>query len=351
VYFEEGMGYAFAKMQKSANNEVPATIYYAFKQSEDDLDDSTDDGNEEASRSRWNRASTGWETMLQGLIESSMQITGTWPMRTERGSRTRNIASNALASSIVLVCRPRQPNAQTAARREFIATLKRELPSALRDLQHGNIAPVDLAQASIGPGMAVFSRYARVVEADGKPMSVRTALQLINQALDEVLTEQEGEFDSDTRWAIAWFDQHGMDEGPFGTAETLSKAKNTSVAGLSQAGILSARGGKVRLLRRDELPEDWDPATDTRRTVWEVTQHLIRALEKHGEEGAASLLRRVGAQGEVARDLAYRLYSTCERKKWASEALAYNSLVIAWSQIARLALSADASRPQQTELF
>jgi putative DNA methylase len=230
-------------------------------------------------------------------------------------------------------------------------SLKRELPDALRKLQHGNIAPVDLAQASIGPGMAVFSRYSNVIEADGSPMTVRTALQLINQALDEVLAEQEGEFDADTRWAIAWFDQYGMEEGPFGTAETLSKAKNTSVAGLSQAGLLSARGGKVRLLCRDELPEDWDPATDTRRTVWEVTQHLIRALEKQGEEGAAALLRRAGEQGEVARDLAYRLYSTCERKKWASEALAYNSLVIAWPQIARLALSAPEVPDRQGELF
>jgi putative DNA methylase len=237
-----------------------------------------------------------------------------------------------------------------ASRRDFITMLKRELPDSLRNLQHGNIAPVDLAQASIGPGMAVFSRYSKVIEADGKPMTVRTALQLINQALDEVLAEQEGEFDSDTRWAIAWFDQYGMEEGPFGTAETLSKAKNTSVAGLSQAGFLVAKAGKVRLLRREELPEGWDPATDTRRTVWEVTQYLIRALERSGEDGAAAILRRVGAQGEVARDLAYRLYSTCERKKWAQEALAYNSLVIAWPQVAQLAKSAGTTE-QQRALF
>ena len=199
--------------------------------------------------------------------------------------------------------------------------------------------------------MAVFTRYARVIEADGSPMTVRTALQLINQALDEVLAEQEGEFDTDTRWAIAWFEQYGMDEGPYGMAETLSKAKNTSVAGLSQAGIFSAKGGKVRLLRRDELPEDWDPATDTRRTVWEVTQHLIRALETKGEGGAAALLRLAGEQGEVARDLAYRLYTTCERKKWAQEALAYNSLVIAWPQIARLAMGTAPAPERQGGLF
>jgi putative DNA methylase len=211
---------------------------------------------------------------------------------------------------------------------------------------------VDLAQASIGPGMAVFSRYAKVLEADGRPMTVRTALQLINQALDEVLSEQEGEFDADTRWAIAWFEQSGIDEGPFGQADVLARAKNTSVAGLVEAGIVAAKGGKVRLLRRDELPADWDPAADRRRTVWEVTQHLIRALDQQGEDGAATLLRRVGSQGEVARDLAYRLYTTCERKKWAQEALAYNSLVIAWPQIARLAARRDDEPgPRQGNLF
>jgi putative DNA methylase len=200
--------------------------------------------------------------------------------------------------------------------------------------------------------MAVFSRYTKVVEADGSPMTVRTALQLINQALDEVLAEQEGEFDADTRWAIAWFEQHGTEEGAFGQADVLSRAKNTSVAGMAEAGIVAARGGKVRLLRRDELPDDWDPDADRRRTVWEVTQHLIRALERHGEPGAADLLRRVGGQGEVARDLAYRLYTTCERKKWAAEALAYNSLVIAWPSIGRLARTASAEAPaRQSEMF
>ena len=211
---------------------------------------------------------------------------------------------------------------------------------------------MDLAQASIGPGMAVFSRYAKVVESDGSRMGVRTALQLINQALDEVLSEQEGEFDADTRWAIAWFDQYGADEGPFGTAETLSKAKNSSVRGLEEAGIVKSRAGKVRLLRRDELPADYDPATDRRRTVWEVTQHLIHALDQHGEDAAATLLRKVGDQGQIARDLAYRLYTTCERKKWASEALAYNSLVIAWPQISRLASTPPDDAPtHQTEMF
>jgi len=182
-------------------------------------------------------------------------------------------------------------------------------------------------------------------------MSVRTALGLINQALDEVLAEQEAEFDADTRWALAWFEQHGMEEGPFGVAETLSKAKNTAISGLVDAGILKARAGKVRLLRRDELLEDWDPATDRRFTIWEAAQYLIRALDREGEESAAKLLRVLGGIGETARDLAYRLYTICERKKWASEALAYNSLVIAWPEITRLAQGAPRSAPVQGELF
>lgn len=263
----------------------------------------------------------------------------------------RDIGSNALASSIVLVCRPRPSDAPLTTRREFLNALKRELPDALKKLQHGNIAPVDLAQATIGPGMAVFSRYSKVLEANGEAMRVRTALQLINQALDEVLTEQEGEFDVDTRWAVAWFEQFGMQEGAFGQAETLSKAKNTSVAGLQEAGLLVARGGKVRLLARNELPADWDPSVDKRLTVWEITQYLIRALDKEGETGAAALLRRVGATGEIARDLAYRLYTVCERRKWADEALAYNSLVIAWPSITQLASQQAAAMPRQQELF
>jgi putative DNA methylase len=247
--------------------------------------------------------------------------------------------SNALASSIVLICTKRPEDASLATRREFLGALKRELPEALKNLQRGSIAPVDLAQAAIGPGMAIFTRYAKVMEADGSPMKVRQALALINQTLDEVLAEQEGEFDGDTRWAVAWFEQFGPDEGPFGVAETLSKAKNTAVNALVDARIITARGGKVRLLKRNELPDDWNPGTDNKVRHWEVAQHLIRALETGGETAAANLLRRVGGMGEVARDLAYRLYSLCERKKWASEALSYNGLVIAWPEINKLAQS------------
>lgn len=228
--------------------------------------------------------------------------------------------------------------------------LKKELPAALKHLQQGNIAPVDLAQAAIGPGMAIFSRYAKVMESSGRPMTVRTALNLINQALDEVLAEQEAEFDADTRWALAWFDQHGVDEGEFGVAETLSRAKNTAVNGLVQAGIISARGGKVRLVKRDELPADWDPTADKRLTVWEATQHLIRALDKQGEIGAAELLSNLGGGlGENARELSYRLYKICERKGWSSEALAYNSLVLVWPELTRLATS-QVGKMRQGEL-
>ena len=261
----------------------------------------------------------------------------------------RDNASNALASSIVLVCRPRPKDATVASRRDCLAALKKELPEALRNLQKGNIAPVDLAQAAIGPGMAVFSRYARVLEADGSPMSVRTALSLINQSLDEVLAEQEGEFDADTRWALAWFDQNGFNEGAYGLAETLCTAKNTSVSGMVEAGILAAKGGKVRLLRKEELDADWNPATDKRLTIWEITHHLIRRLEQ-GESGAAELIQQLGAKAEVARDLSYRLYTICERRKWAQEAIAYNALVISWGDVQRLAQEKKATTPTQDEM-
>lgn len=254
-------------------------------------------------------------------------------MRSEQHHRMIAHNTNALASSIVLVCRPRPEDAPPATRRDFISALRRELPGALRNLQQGNIAPVDLAQAAIGPGMAIFSRYSMVLEADGTPMSVRTALSIINSALDEFLAEQEAEYDPDTRWALSWFEQFGMNEGPFGDAETLSKAKNTSVSGMVDAGILWAGGGKVRLLRREEMDLRWDPSSDKRLAVWEATQHLTRALEKKGEGEAARILSEIGELGQSAHDLAYRLYTICERKGWAKEALAYNMLITSWTDI------------------
>ena len=325
-FFEAGLRQIFKNFRHTEHPLYPTTLFYAFKQTE------TDDETETNELFFDNRASTGWETMLAGLVESGFQITGTWPMRTELvTSLKKNI--NALATSVVLVCRPRPEKAPTTTRREFLAALKRELPHALRELQKGNIAPVDLAQAAIGPGMAIFSRYRAVLEADGSPMPVRAALALINQALDEFLAEQEGEYDADTRWALAWFEQYGHEQGPYGVAETLSKAKNTSVEGLAQAGFLEARAGKVRLLRRDELEADWDPLKDKRLTAWEAMQHLIHTLDREGEKGAGALLAKLGAQGETARDLAYRLYTICERKGWAQDALAYNMLVVAWPRL------------------
>ena len=336
-FFEDGLGNAIGKWREHGHADYPTTIFYAFKQAETDTHGT---------------ASTGWETFLTGVVNNGFSITGTWPMRTElTGNLKKNVS--ALASSIVLSCVPRSAEAGLATRREFLNALAGELPDALHTLQAGNIAPVDLAQAAIGPGMALFSRYAKVIEADGSPMSVRTALALINQALDEVLAEHEGEFDADTRWAVAWFEQYGMDAGNFGVAETLSKAKNTSVQGLVDAGVVKSRSGTVQLLSREELPADWDPVADQRLTEWEATHYLIRALDLHGEREASDMLRTLGSDyGEKARALAYRLYNICERKKWASEATAYNSLVIAWPEMNRLALAkASGEGPVQARLL
>jgi putative DNA methylase len=272
-------------------------------------------------------------------------------MRTELSNRSIASGTNALASSIVLVCRPRPADTQKATRRQFVNELKRELPQALHNLQQANIAPVDLAQASIGPGMAVFSKYAAVLESDGSPMRVRTALQLINQVLDEFLAEQEGEFDADTRWTLTWFEQHQFNTGLYGDAETLSKAKNTSVQGMVEAGIIEAKSGKVRLLKREELKANWKPESDDRIPVWEVAQHLIHILDTQGEMATAKLLERLGSRGELARDLAYRLYSLCDRKGWTQEGIAYNSLVISWSEISRLASEIQPTASVQGELF
>jgi len=324
-FFEEGSARAFHSMRKAQLKDYPLTVYYAFKQSETDDDDV--DGPSTT-------ASTGWETMLEGLLKADFQITATWPARSELTNRMRGQGSNALASSIVLACRAREETAQITTRKDFLISLKKELPQALRNLQKGNIAPVDLAQAAIGPGMAVFSRYKRVLESDGSPMRVRIALGLINQTLDEVLSEQEGEFDPDTRWALAWFEQHAFEEGLYGEAEVLATAKALSVSALYETKILHSRAGKVRLLRRDELSAHWNPATEHRLTVWAVTQHLIRSLDKNGEAPTATLASKVGGLAETARDLAYRLYILSERKGWAEEAGYYNSLVVSWPAIA-----------------
>jgi putative DNA methylase len=294
---------------------APIAIYYAFKQSE-----STDSG----------ETSTGWATFLQGVLDAKLQVVSTLPARTESGIKVGIVAgkgSNMLASSIVLVCRPRSADAHVITRGDFRRLLLNELPAAIHDLQKGNIAPVDMSQASIGPGMAVFSRHSKVIEADGSAMSVRTALQIINEIVDEVRGGEEMDLDAETRFAITWFETHGFVEGPYGDSATLATAHNVAVESVARAGLLHTAAGKTRLLIREQLPEDWDPASDTTLTVWECTQHLIKRLEEKGEEAASSLLRAIGPRAEAARTLAYRLYTHCERKGDAE----------AWPELERLA--------------
>ncbi|HMS72686.1 MAG TPA: hypothetical protein PKB03_06585, partial [Baekduia sp.] len=333
TFFLDGMTRAMHRLAEQSHPAFPITIYYSFKQSETDGADGT--------------SSTGWQTFLEAVIQAGLAIGGTWPMRTEKQGRVIGNDTNALASSIVLVCRPRAVDAPTATRRDLVVSLKAELPAALGHLQRGNIAPVDLAQAAIGPGMAVFTRYAEVLDAEGNPLTVREALALINEVLDEALAEQEGDFDADSRWALAWFEQNGFSEGEYGVAETLSKAKNTSVSGMVEAGILASRAGKVRLLRPDELPEAWDPRSDSRLTVWETVHQLVRSLDA-GEAVAADLVGRLGGQAEASRELAYRLYTVCERKKRAPEALSYNALVQSWPELVRLAGESSGAGDQQS---
>jgi putative DNA methylase len=343
-HFREGFARAFRNLHRVADHSVPMTVYYAFKQSETGSDE---DGNGVT-------ASTGWDTMLEGLINAQFTITGTWPVRTTKKARAVARNTNALASAIVIVCRERAENAPVVTRRDFINALKRELPEAVRTLQHENIAPVDLAQACIGPGMAVFSRYTQVLEADGGSMSVRSALVEINRVLDETLAKQEGEMDSNTRFCVAWFEQYGMRERDYGEAEILFTAKNTSFAGLERAGVIVGGRGKVRLKCRDELEALWDPRTDTRVTDWRSVQYMLRALT--GEAGggvaeAAHLSVAIGpAHVDNVRALAYRLYTVAERKGWTDEALAYNILVTSWPQIQAEAVKLAAGGPAQPQL-
>lgn len=367
-FFEASLIKVFQRVNRLNHPDYPVTVYYALKQTEEDSsspdslsqveqgeeDEDIDDpvplspsgrrarGVRVSGTEPMGRVSTGWETILEGLIQSNFSIDGTWPLRTELANRMRGQASNALASSIVLVCRPRPADAPKATRRQFLAELKRELPKALKLLQQGSIAPVDLAQASIGPGMAIYSRYAAVLESDGSPLTVRTALQLINQYLDEYLSEQEGELDEGSRWATTWFAQYQFEPGPYGEAEVLSKARNVSIESLEELGILEAKAGKVRLLRREEIAQRKEKGADSlslllASSAWLITQTLIHTLDRKGEMEAAALLASLADGGAVARDLAYRLYTLCEKKGWTQEALAYNTLVIAWPEINRLA--------------
>ncbi len=339
-FFENGLHRVFARLRAQCIPDYPTTIYYAFKQSETEPVDDGDIGLAET-------ASTGWESMLQGLVDADFVINGTWPTRTELSNRMIASGTNALASCIVLVCRPRDDKAENINRRQFISQLNQELRPALEKLTQGNIAPVDLAQAVIGPGMSVFSRYASVFEADGKPMKVRSALVLINEALDRTLEEQEGWYDSQTRWAVSWFKQRAFQEGPFGDAEGFAVRYSSPIGTLVEAGIARSGSGKVKLFTRDELSADYDPAEDKRTTIWEVTQYLVRSLDQDGELGAARMMRRFREwKPEIdidrARELAYRLYAICDQKRWTQEARGYNALVLSWSDIEAVSQSDEA---------
>jgi putative DNA methylase len=329
-FFLDGMTKAMHRLAVQAHPAFPVTIYYAFKQSESDEVDGT--------------TNTGWDTFLAAVIKAGFSLTGTWPMRTELSNRMIGAGANALASSIVLVCQKRMSTATVATKAQFLAALRAELPLALAKLQAGNIAPVDLAQASIGPGMAIYTRFSKVVGADGNPMPVREALAQINEVLDEQLAEQEGNWDADTRWGVIWFEQNGFASGEFGVADQLARAKNTSVAGVVQAGFVSSNAGKVRILKPEELPPDWDPLTDTRLTVWEMLHHLVR-IYKLGEAPAAALLAKLGEKADAAKELAYRLYGICERKKRSTEGQLYNDLIMVWPDL--MARSKEAPPPAQ----
>jgi putative DNA methylase len=329
-FFLNGMTQAMRRLAEQAHPGYPVTIYYAFKQSESETDTGT--------------ASTGWETFLEAVISAGFAVVGTWPMRTERDQGLKT-GTNVLASSIVLVCRPRAIIAETISRRQFVRELNAALPIALDAMTreseglHSPVAPVDLSQAIIGPGMAVYSKYTAILEADGTPMSVRTAMQLINRFL------AEDDFDADTQFCLHWFEQYGWESGKFGEADTLARAKGTSVDGVKQSGVIHSSGGNVQLLKWVEYPSDWDPKSDQRLPIWEVLHQLIRVFNTDGETGAAAVFAAVQSKAEAARQLAYRLYTLCERKNWAEDARAYNEVVTSWSGIE----SAAAKEPTATQ--
>ena len=328
-FFLERMTDALKGFVQQSSNRYPATIYYAFKQSE-----ISDEG----------ISSTGWAAFLDAVLRSGYAIVATWPVRTERTTRMRAIGSNALANSVVLVCRKREIEAEVVTRVEFIRALKRELPSAIRDLQIASVAPADMPQSAIGPGIGVFSRYLAVLESDDSPMSVKAALQLINRELDEYLGGIQGEFDADTRFAITWFEQNGLKAGDYGTANNIATARGISVESVKHAGIVESAAGKVRILNRSEMDVEWEPDTDGHLTVWECCQHLVRLHEKNGIGYAtAVMLKKIGPKADDVRDLAYVLYNICEKRGEAKEATSYNALIADWTDLTREAAVAPMS--------
>ena len=314
IHFESGMAAFMAEVAQHQPAGAPATVYYAYKATE---------------TKKGEVRTTGWETFLQAVVDAGLQVNATWPIRTEKPGRLRDNRSNALASSVVLACRPRDASAPLATRREFSGALRAELPEAVRVLQSGNVSPVDLAQSAIGPGMRVFSRYAKVLEADGSAMRVPAALALVNEVLGEILDGAEAELDAPSRFALAWFGSFGWNPASSGDADNLARAKGTSLGGIAESGIGEARAGEFRLFEQSELAPDWTPAGDARLTVWEATQYLVAALER-SEGEASALLRQLGGYGDRARQLAYLLYAKSDEQGWAAEAAAYNTLIAAW---------------------
>jgi putative DNA methylase len=338
-FFLDGMTQAIHNMAEKGHPAFPVSIYYAFKQAE------TRDGS---------TASTGWETFLEAVISAGFSIDGTWPMRTEMAARMIGSGTNALASSVVLVCKKREIEAQSISRRDFQRELREQMPDALEAMIGGEtgitaIQPVDLAQAAIGPGMAIYSKYAAVVNQDGNKMSVHDALILINRSITDYLNPDSGNFDADTLFCDDWFSQYGWSEGQFGEANVLAQAKGTSVDGVQQAGVIESGAGKVRLMKWKEYPQDWDPKADTRTPIWEACHQMIRVLNQQGESAAGGLLARMPERSEPIRQLAYHLYTLCERKKWADDARAYNELISAWHAIVTASHEVGESHYGQTQ--
>lgn len=322
AFFLDGMTQAISSFARQSYGGLPATIYYAFKQNEIEQE---------------GLSSTGWATFLQAILHAGYSIVGTWPVRTERSARTIASGTNALANSVVLVCRKKEETAETITRAEFIRALKRELPPAIAELQAANVSPADMPQSAIGPGMGVFSRYKAVLEADDSPMTVKTALQLINHQLDDYIGGIVGEFDADTRFAITWFEQNGMSVGEYGIANSIAQARGISVDSAKHAGIVESSAGKVRILKREELAPDWELANDTHLTIWECLQYLIRQHEREGiSYGTAVLLKKIGDKADAVKDLAYCLYDISANKRQdAKEATAYNALIADWAELTR----------------
>lgn len=339
TFFMEGMGKALVAMHGLSTDEEPLAIYYAFKQAEVAAEGVT---------------SAGWAAFLQAVVDAGLSVDGTWPVRTERGARTIGQGANALASSIVLVCRKRDPQAPVAMRSDFVRALKRELPDAIDDIRKAGVGPVDMQQSVLGPGMGIFTRYGKVLEDDDSVMTVKTALSLINRAWEEIENALDGAFDAPTQVALAWFASYGFDKKPSGELIQLTTAKNTADKALFESGVFQNLQGKAALTPREDLPEDWSPDKDTALTVWECVQHTARALraEDGGEEAAARLVGRMGAKAAEARALAYRLFEIATKKGWAQEALVYNALAEAWPRLEERAGSQPAEpAPAQASMF